>query len=753
MKNLLFICLSFVCINIINAQAPQGLNYQAVARNAQGQPLVSQSVSVKFSVLNGTASGIAVYVENHTTTTNAYGLFNLTIGQGAATTGTFSAIDWSNGTKFLKVEINSTLVGTTQFLSVPYALYSDKTNLNVGTGLSLNSNLLTNTGDLSDRNELQNLSILGNTLSISNGNSITLPTTVGTTYTAGNGISISGNTITNTGDNDNSSTNELQTISLSNNTLTLSQNGGSITLPTTVGTTYTAGNGISIANNAISATDPSVTNELQTISLSNNTLTLSQNGGSITLPTTVGTTYTAGNGISIANNAISASDPSVTNELQTISLSNNILSLSQNGGSITLPTGGTTYTAGSGISIANNTISATDPSITNELQTISLSNNTLTLSQNGGSVILPTGGTSQWTNSGTNIYFSNNVGIGNTSPTAKLHLTGGMKIDARNTLEFGAGVSGKEVNAGKIGYQVFSTDALDIVGAGSGSNRKIKFYNEGGADFNGDINSDGNINSKGNAIGLTSASYPIGIVQESGGSTPLLHLDLNFRHPNKNNAYIGAAFRIDSRDNPLFQWFYRPANSSTERAVMTLDNVGNSIFSGNITATGLKVTTSAGSGKVLTSDASGNATWQTPTGGSGSSQWTTVGSNIQYTAGKVLIGTVNAPGNYKLYVEQGILSERVRVALKSTSYWADYVFEPKYKLMPLTEVESFIKENKHLPNVPSAKEVVKEGIDMATMDAKLLEKIEELTLYMIELKKENEGLKKRISKLEKNDKK
>ena len=79
------------------------------------------------------------------------------------------------------------------------------------------------------------------------------------------------------------------------------------------------------------------------------------------------------------------------------------------------------------------------------------------------------------------------VGIG-TTPGAKLHVAGNMKIDGTNTLEFGAGIAGKEVSAGKIGYRTFSTDALDIVGAGTGSNRVIRFYAENGAGFNGAVN-------------------------------------------------------------------------------------------------------------------------------------------------------------------------------------------------------------------------------------------------------------------------
>lgn len=123
-------------------------------------------------------------------------------------------------------------------------------------------------------------------------------------------------------------------------------------------------------------------------------------------------------------------------------------------------------------------------------------------------------------------------------------------------------------------------------------------------------------------------------------------------------------------------------------------------------------------------------------------------------AGKVSIGepstfTMGTPGAYKLYVSDGILTEKLKVAVKTTADWADYVFKPTYKLRSLSEVETFIKTNGHLPEVPSAEEVVNNGIDMAQMDAKLLQKIEELTLYMIELKKENEALKVQMSNLSK----
>ncbi|MCK9204704.1 MAG: hypothetical protein M0P58_09770 [Bacteroidales bacterium] len=78
--------------------------------------------------------------------------------------------------------------------------------------------------------------------------------------------------------------------------------------------------------------------------------------------------------------------------------------------------------------------------------------------------------------------------------------------------------------------------------------------------------------------------------------------------------------------------------------------------------------------------------------------------------------------------------------------WSDYVFKPNYNLMPLQEVENFIGQNKHLPGVPSETEVLQKGNNLGEMDAILLQKIEELTLYVIDLKKENDALKKAILK-------
>ncbi len=112
--------------------------------------------------------------------------------------------------------------------------------------------------------------------------------------------------------------------------------------------------------------------------------------------------------------------------------------------------------------------------------------------------------------------------------------------------------------------------------------------------------------------------------------------------------------------------------------------------------------------------------------------------------GKVKFGNVSTPGDYRLYVEKGILTEKVKISLKSSSDWADYVFDENYELLPLQDLEIYIKENKHLPGIPSATQLVEEGIDIGNMQAKQMEKIEELTLYIIELKKEIDLLKTKI---------
>ncbi|GAB3718599.1 hypothetical protein GCM10027592_61700 [Spirosoma flavus] len=133
------------------------------------------------------------------------------------------------------------------------------------------------------------------------------------------------------------------------------------------------------------------------------------------------------------------------------------------------------------------------------------------------------------------------------------------------------------------------------------------------------------------------------------------------------------------------------------------------------------------------------------------SLWQRKGSFLQSTQNDaVIIGSnvARTPSGYKLFVEEGILTEKVKVAVKNTNDWSDYVFKPNYLLRSLSEVEHYIQQHSHLPGMLSAKEVVEKGVDVAEMDAKLLEKIEELTLYTIQLEKKDQLKEQKIQQLE-----
>jgi len=132
MKRLLLLVLVIVLTTgITSAQSPDMFNYQAVARDDQGNVLSNQDVGIKISILQGSASGTVIYEEEHTKTTNNQGLVNLMIGNGSVLSGTFSNIDWSSGPFFIEVGLDESggsdysTMGTSQLLSVPYAKYAE----------------------------------------------------------------------------------------------------------------------------------------------------------------------------------------------------------------------------------------------------------------------------------------------------------------------------------------------------------------------------------------------------------------------------------------------------------------------------------------------------------------------------------------------------------------------------------------------------------------------------------------------------
>ena len=152
--------LAFAITLIATAQAPQGFNYQATVRNSSGAPIVNQNVYFKFNIMLNLSTSLPVYSETHYVPTDNLGQVNLTVGQGTATTGTFAGINWANGTYYLGIELSTgssyVAMGTTQLLSVPYALYANTAGNSQASIPNLASVLAVNNG--ANNLQIKNLS-------------------------------------------------------------------------------------------------------------------------------------------------------------------------------------------------------------------------------------------------------------------------------------------------------------------------------------------------------------------------------------------------------------------------------------------------------------------------------------------------------------------------------------------------------------------------------------------------------------------
>jgi hypothetical protein len=174
-KITLLLFLYLLQITFIHAQTPpNAFNYSAVARNASGQPIANSTVGIQISILKTSTVGTTVYRENHAVNTDAFGLFNLVIGAGSIQTGSMATINWGNDNYYLKVGMDATggtnflTMGTTQLLTVPYALYAKS----AGTVTNSNDN------DTSATNELQVISLKNDTIFLTNGGFVILPTKI-----------------------------------------------------------------------------------------------------------------------------------------------------------------------------------------------------------------------------------------------------------------------------------------------------------------------------------------------------------------------------------------------------------------------------------------------------------------------------------------------------------------------------------------------------------------------------------------------
>ena len=225
MKQLFTILITGLITVSAFAQAPEKMSYQAVVRDAGNLLVTNQIIGIQISILQGSAVGTAVYIETQTPSTNINGLVSLEIGNGIVVSGTFNTINWANDSYFVKTEIdptggtNYTIIGTSQLLSVPYALHSK-------TADALSTSLI----------EADPIFVASPSSSITN-------------------TDISNWNIDNVNDSDSNPVNEIQTISRTGTTVTLSNGGG--TFQDSVRHDYVAGNGILITNNTIIATQSS----------------------------------------------------------------------------------------------------------------------------------------------------------------------------------------------------------------------------------------------------------------------------------------------------------------------------------------------------------------------------------------------------------------------------------------------------------------------------------------------------------------
>ncbi|AUP78903.1 hypothetical protein [Flavivirga eckloniae] len=130
MKRIFTIAAVFLFTAITWAQSPEKMTYQAVVRDASNVLVANQTVGTQISIIQGSVNGTTVYVETHVPNSNANGLISLEIGSGTIVSGAFNSIDWSKGPYFIKIETDPkggttyTIKGTSQLLSVPYALHA-----------------------------------------------------------------------------------------------------------------------------------------------------------------------------------------------------------------------------------------------------------------------------------------------------------------------------------------------------------------------------------------------------------------------------------------------------------------------------------------------------------------------------------------------------------------------------------------------------------------------------------------------------
>ncbi len=452
------------------------------------------------------------------------------------------------------------------------------------------------------------------------------------------------------------------------------------------------------------------------LTIDQNIATSTVNGVASSAPiiTSVATIYAENNQLTTIVNGVASTPVTipipVDTDAQTLALAGNVLSIS-NGNSVTLPVDG-------------------DSNSTNELQTITQNGNVVTLSNGGGSFTLPTDTDTDAQTlalAGNVLSISNGNSVtlpadGDSNPTNELQtLTQNGNVV---TLSNGGGSFTLPTDT--------DTDAQTLALAGNvlsiSNGNSVTLPADGDSNPTNELQT---LTQNGNVVTLSNGGGSFTLPTDTDTDAQTLALNGNVLSISNGNTVTIPQTLVTAGNNISVSG---NGSAATPYVVSATDT---SLYSANGT---INQNTTTGANRVVNLN-SRNIWFNTST------------SSIN---GKIYIGNTTAypttTGNYRLYVEGGILTEKVKVALRNSNNWADYVFANDYKLMPLQEVEAFILKNKHLPGVASADELAKDGLDLAQMQAKHMEKIEELTLYVIDqnkkLETQNTTIQKQQSEIE-----